>query len=72
MKITLPLNEMSTSDKLITMENIWNDLCQHADEIPSPSWHGKVLKQRENDLKNGKDSFTDWEDAKRNIREAVS
>lgn len=71
MALTLPLDKMSTSEKLLTMENIWNDLCRKADEIPSPLWHKKILCQREENVQKGIDAFIDWEDAKKNIREAV-
>jgi hypothetical protein len=29
------------------MESIWNDLCHRRKAIPSPSWHGEVLSERE-------------------------
>jgi len=25
------------------MEYLWNDLYRHAEEVPSPAWHGEVL-----------------------------
>ncbi len=53
------------------MENIWDDLCQRADEISSPSWHGKVLQQREKEIEKGVDGFTNWEDAKEKMRESI-
>lgn len=54
------------------MENMWDDLCQRADEIPSPPWHGKVLQQREERIEKGMEEFTNWEKAKENIKESVS
>ncbi len=72
MAVTIPLNQMTTTEKLLAMENIWNDLCQRADEIPSPPWHGKVLQQREEKAKKGAGQFTDWENAKKKIRKSIS
>ena len=71
MAITMPLDQMTTTEKLLTMENIWDDLCRKADKIPSPLWHKKILDQREENLQKRIDVFSDWEDAKKNIRESV-
>jgi len=71
MAISLPLDKMSTEDKISAMENIWDDLCRKADEIPSPPWHNKILQQREEHAQKGTDVFIDWETAKKNIRESL-
>ena len=72
MQITLPLEKMSTEEKIQTMEIIWNDLCRTADNIPSPSWHKKVLQEREDRIKKGDDEFVDWNSAKKHIRDKIS
>jgi hypothetical protein len=72
MNVSLPLDQMSTAEKLITLESLWDDLCRHADEIPSPSWHKKILDDRESRLRRGVEGVTDWETAKQKIRESLS
>lgn len=72
MAVTIPLDQMATAEKLLVMENIWDDLCRRADEISSFPWHEKVLQQREEKVKKGIEEFTDWENAKGKIRESVS
>jgi len=72
MEITLPLDQMTTEDKVRAMEKIWDDLCKKADSIPSPTWHKKVLQEREESIKNGDDEFVDWNSAKKNIRDKIS
>ncbi|MEW6618722.1 MAG: addiction module protein [bacterium] len=72
MAVTIPLDQMTTAEKLLSMENIWDDLCRRADEISSPPWHGEVLQQREEKVKKGVEEFTDWENAKGKIKESVS
>ena len=72
MAITLPLGEMSIEEKIQTMESIWEDLCKKADNVPSPAWHERVLSEREENLKHGKDKFIDWETAKKNIKNDIS
>jgi hypothetical protein len=71
MDITLPLERMSTEEKIRAMEAIWDDLCKKADSLSSPSWHKNVLMEREEQIKNGEDEFMDWAQAKKQIRDTV-
>ena len=71
MEIKLPLEKMTTEDKIKTMETLWDDLCKRADSIPSPSWHERVLHDREEEIKNGKNEFVDWNKAKQNIQDKI-
>ena len=71
MVITLPLDKMSISDKLQTMEILWDDLSRQVQDIDVPEWHHEVLASREADLREGKEYFTDLEVAKEAIRELV-
>ena len=72
MDLTLPLEEMSTEEKIETMETIWEDLCKNADTIPSPPWHKKTLEERAEGIKNGDDEFVEWDSAKKHIRNETS
>ena len=72
MQLTLPLEKMSTEEKIQTMETIWNDLCKKADSLSSPSWHKEILHEREKRIKNGDDEFVDWDKAKNRIRDKVA
>ena len=72
MDLKIPVKEMITTEKLRTMEMLWDDLCQNPDEIPSPPWHREVLLNRETKVKEGLDYFTDWNEAKKSIRKSVS
>ncbi|HDZ88427.1 MAG TPA: addiction module antitoxin RelB [Nitrospirae bacterium] len=72
MEIILPLEKMSTEDKIKAMETIWDDLCKKADSISSPPWHEKVLEAREDGIENGDDEFVDWSTAKKNIQDSIS
>ncbi len=69
MEAELPLDRMTTSDKLRVLEIIWDDLQHTAAEIPSPSWHADVLRAREQRVQEGKSQFQDWTDAKGRIQE---
>lgn len=71
MEVTLPLSEMTTADKLRTIESIWDDLLRTRADIPSPAWHADILCARENRVREGKATFGDWTEAKRRIRDSA-
>jgi len=71
MEIALPLERMTVSDKLRTLEKIWDNLQHAAQDIPSPSWHGDVLHAREQRVRAGKSQFHDWTEAKIRIRKRI-
>ncbi len=71
MELPLPLENMTTADKLRALEQIWEDLCRTADSIPSPAWHADVLHARENRVRDGSSQFTDWTQAKQKIRDSA-
>jgi hypothetical protein len=69
MDITLPLDQMTTAEKLRAMEALWTDLCRHEEEILSPPWHEDVLKEREERVRSGQESVVVWEIAKQQLRD---
>lgn len=71
MKVTLPLKEMTTAEKLALMELLWEDLCRTPEEIPTPAWHGEVLAAREQLLREGKTHFRDFEEVRDRLRKAA-
>ncbi len=72
MPVTLPLHEMTLVEKLQLMEALWADLSRDADAYESPEWHGEVLEERERRIASGEARFSDWEEAKADIRWQVS
>ena len=72
MPATLPLNEMTVTEKLQAMEALWEDLSRNAAALESPEWHRDVLERREQRIASGEAQFTDWEQAKADIRKRVS
>jgi hypothetical protein len=72
MKISLPLNEMTISEKIGVMEEIWQDLSKAEDSYSPPEWHSRVLEERRRLAESGTVGFTDWDVAKQEIRDRVS
>jgi hypothetical protein len=72
MSITLPLDQMTTADKLRVMEELWKDLTRKENEFESPAWHLKVLQEREERLEAGEETPIDWETAKKELRDRLT
>ena len=68
---TMPLKSMSTAEKIRALEELWEDLIRHSEDVPSPAWHADVLGARKRRAASGASKFTDWSLAKRRIRERV-
>jgi hypothetical protein len=71
MGITLPFEKMTISEKLAEMERLWDDLCRNPQDVPSPSWHGATLAEREKHIAEGTMAFIDLDEAKERIRRAT-
>ncbi len=63
---------MTVVEKLQAMEMLWDDICRNVERVESPAWHEKTLEAREENLRQGKDKFIDWNQAKKDIRKSVS
>lgn len=68
MAVTLRIGRMSREDKLRAMEALWADLSRDEAELESPTWHGAVLRETEQLVREGKAKFSDWQSARRRIR----
>lgn len=40
------IRKMSVQERLTTMEQLWDSLCQEDVDLESPSWHGEILAER--------------------------
>lgn len=68
MELTLPIKKMTTAEKLRAMESLWKELTVDEEKFESPKWHGEVLREATERVKQGKESFMDWETAKKQLR----
>jgi Putative addiction module component len=65
------IHRMPVHDKIAIMEAIWSDLSAQEEALEMPPWHQELLEEREKLVAEGKAHFLDWEDAKRQIKEAT-
>jgi hypothetical protein len=65
------IQQMPLHEKLLVMEAIWDDICREEDKLEVPQWHKEILDERERLITEGKAQFIDWEEAKKQIKEAI-
>ena len=68
--ITLNPEKMTTAEKLLMMETLWDDLCAHS-QLDSPDWHKTVLDSRHQQRLTGEQQPMDWSQAKETIRKQL-
>ena len=66
--LDLPLDKMTTAEKLALLDLVWDDLRPHAAELPSPEWHGLELERRQG---NPNLEFSDYRDVIKRIRQRI-
>ena len=72
METTPPVNLTSVAEKLRATEALWAGSIRDEAQIESPAWHGDVLRDREENIKTGRESFMDWEAAKKQLRDRLT
>ncbi len=65
------IHRLSLKEKLLVIEALWEDISREEAGPTVPEWHGEVLIEREAQVAAGMSNFLDWEDAKREIRDAL-
>lgn len=72
MHLDLPLAQMTVTDKLQAIEELWADLTHESTNVPSPAWHGELLRAREERIAAGTARFLDIAEAKQAVREQLT
>jgi len=72
METTPPVNLTSVAEKLRATEALWAGSIRDEAQFVSPAWHGDVLRDREENIKTGRESFMDWEAAKKQLRDRLT
>jgi putative addiction module component (TIGR02574 family) len=58
------IRKMSISERIRTMEAIWDSLLYDDAHMPSPEWHGNILAERKKKIDDGSATFLSIEDTK--------
>lgn len=58
---TIPhFDELSSSEKLILLEELWDDLANQPSDIPVPDWQQRELEQRYQEFLENPDEGSPW------------
>lgn len=71
MSTMMDLQAMTTPEKLLLMEELWQNLSMTTSEIPPPEWHGDVLAERDRLIDSGEETFIDWKTPKKRLQEEL-
>ena len=67
MSAPLPLARMTVNEKLQMLDQIWANLLEHEDRVPSPAWHGEILAERDRLVASGEAQFHDLAETMKRI-----
>jgi len=63
------VRELTLSEKLLLVEDIWDLIAADNSEIPVPAWQKKELDKRYKEYKEGTLKVHDWEEVHKGLRE---
>ena len=63
------IKKMSTTERLQSMEALWDSLLYEDGEIESPHWHEKILENRKAKIKSGDAKFISLAELKTSRRQ---
>ena len=58
------ISKMSITERLQTMEALWDSLTHEIGELNSPDWHFDILSERKNKIESGDADFISLADLK--------
>ena len=61
------IEKMSVSDRLETIEKIWESIAS-SENIESPDWHRKILNSREKKVSSGKTNFLELDEVRERLQ----
>jgi hypothetical protein len=69
MPLQLPLDTMTVAEKVQLLEQVWDDLCRHASDLRSPTWHLEILEERQRQITAGTMPVSPWAEAKARLQQ---
>ena len=60
--------DLTPSEKLQLVEDLWDDLAATPADVPLPDWQVEELERRKANLMSNPASGLDWEEVKRRVR----
>jgi hypothetical protein len=66
------IKNMSVSERLETIEQLWDTLGRDEAKVSSPAWHGQVLAERKARVERGDAKFLTLDDLRTYLRDRKS
>lgn len=61
------IERMTPSERLQTMELLWESLVRDAKAVESPEWHGEILESRLERIREGKAKYLTLDEARQRL-----
>jgi len=65
--MNINIESLSVAERLELVERIWSSLQSDPDCVPSPEWHGELLKERKRRLESGEATLSPLSDVKQRL-----
>jgi putative addiction module component (TIGR02574 family) len=62
------IERMSVAERLRAIEDIWDSLSRHVEQVDSPDWHGEVLIDRKTRAERGEAKFLTLDELRSRLR----
>ena len=59
--------ELSSSEKLLLLEELWDDLAEHPSEVPVPDWQKRELEQRYQEFLQNPSEGSPWPEVRERL-----
>ncbi len=67
-EIVKEIEKLGLSEKLILVEDIWDEIARNSGELPMPEWQKVEIEKRYREYQEGNLKLHDWESVHEDIR----
>ena len=61
--------ELSSSEKLLLLEELWNDLAEQPSDVPVPDWQKRELERRYQEYLQNPSEGSPWAEVRERLRQ---
>ena len=65
------IRQMTLPEKFALLEAVWAEISTDPSQVEVPQWHKDLLDQRDLDLQEGRAVVLEWDEAKKQIDQAI-
>ena len=67
-RLSAQLAHLSMPEKILLVEDLWDDIVAHPEKVPVPEWQKAELDHRKSDHKKNPRASSVWENVKKRIQ----